>query len=657
MKKPLIISVLCFLCSSIFAQDAHHSQYFNLPAYYNPAAAGHDVEHIRLTGLYRRQWPSLETPFITQSILFDKQVSHVGFGALLNKNSAGDGSIQRMQLGGMLSYRFSFHDHQFATGISIGFIQKRFDPGKMTFDDQYTDDNGYDPSNPTAEQFAFTKVVRPDFSAGILYSYGDITKTRCVPYVGASLMHINQPDEVLIEQTNSNPRKASLQAGMRFSCNEKVEIAPSMMLAMQQFSSEMMAGAKAVYKFDPRTKVEGGIYIRNKESVIAYAGYQWNSLMVGVSYDAGISNAVTGPAAFELSLTYIPKAKAKKERKHTEAAPATTKKPAPAKPETKSAENKKVNPAVKQESKSSVPPAKQSAVKETKTTSENNQQKQNIPSASKEKNTIPDAEVKKIKSPEKPEKEAAAPTAEKHKIAAPAPDKKEKTETVKPNAAAPVAIKVEKEKPKTETVKSNTAAPVAIKVEKEKPAPVKVNPAPEQKTAADTDHDGVPDVSDACPDVKGSAATNGCPDSDGDNIADADDKCPNEKGMINNNGCPVKPETNNLFDRVLLFNMHSAVVDRFDVIDILEPVSDILFFDQNAKLVIFGYAYEEGDEKANSELSMKRAEAVKQFFVNNGVAADKVETVAYGSSKPIAADTPEETSRKNRRVEIQIVHK
>jgi hypothetical protein len=33
-------------------------------------------------------------------------------------------------------------------------------------------------------------------------------------------------------------------------------------------------------------------------------------------------------------------------------------------------------------------------------------------------------------------------------------------------------------------------------------------------------------VNDACPDVFGLAALNGCPDTDGDGIADKDDACP-----------------------------------------------------------------------------------------------------------------------------------
>ena len=54
----------------------------------------------------------------------------------------------------------------------------------------------------------------------------------------------------------------------------------------------------------------------------------------------------------------------------------------------------------------------------------------------------------------------------------------------------------------------------------------------------DTDGDGIYDKDDACPDVAGLAAFNGCPDTDGDGIEDSKDDCPNEAGSVEMNGCP-----------------------------------------------------------------------------------------------------------------------
>ena len=56
----------------------------------------------------------------------------------------------------------------------------------------------------------------------------------------------------------------------------------------------------------------------------------------------------------------------------------------------------------------------------------------------------------------------------------------------------------------------------------------------------DSDGDGVTDASDKCPTVKGSKDNAGCPwpDTDGDSVLDKDDKCPAVKGTVANKGCP-----------------------------------------------------------------------------------------------------------------------
>ncbi len=56
----------------------------------------------------------------------------------------------------------------------------------------------------------------------------------------------------------------------------------------------------------------------------------------------------------------------------------------------------------------------------------------------------------------------------------------------------------------------------------------------------DRDGDGITDAEDTCPDVAGIAAFKGCPDTDGDGITDTEDKCPTEAGPVINLGCPIR---------------------------------------------------------------------------------------------------------------------
>ncbi len=82
---------------------------------------------------------------------------------------------------------------------------------------------------------------------------------------------------------------------------------------------------------------------------------------------------------------------------------------------------------------------------------------------------------------------------------------------------------------------------------------------PRYRGPHDKDHDGIPDVLDACPDMAGpatdDAATNGCPlapDQDHDGIADTEDACVDEPGSRNadpdQNGCPPDADNDGIPD-------------------------------------------------------------------------------------------------------------
>jgi outer membrane protein OmpA-like peptidoglycan-associated protein len=66
----------------------------------------------------------------------------------------------------------------------------------------------------------------------------------------------------------------------------------------------------------------------------------------------------------------------------------------------------------------------------------------------------------------------------------------------------------------------------------------------------DEDGDGIPDVEDKCPKVKGALEMKGCPDSDNDRVADFEDQCPDDYGLPRFKGCPDKDGDN--------------VIDKFD---------------------------------------------------------------------------------------------
>ena len=57
-------------------------------------------------------------------------------------------------------------------------------------------------------------------------------------------------------------------------------------------------------------------------------------------------------------------------------------------------------------------------------------------------------------------------------------------------------------------------------------------------------------------------------------------------------------------------------------------------------------------DEYNTKLSLQRAEAVKNYFIMNGVSADRIVVVGNGSSAPIVENDTEEHRSMNRRTDV-----
>jgi outer membrane protein OmpA-like peptidoglycan-associated protein len=82
----------------------------------------------------------------------------------------------------------------------------------------------------------------------------------------------------------------------------------------------------------------------------------------------------------------------------------------------------------------------------------------------------------------------------------------------------------------------------------------------------------------------------------------------------------------------------------------LQRISDVLNKYPQTIIEVGGHTDTRGSEEYNQLLSEKRAEAVKNELIRNGVLAQRINAVGYGESRPISSD-----HTMNRRVEITIV--
>jgi hypothetical protein len=72
-----------------------------------------------------------------------------------------------------------------------------------------------------------------------------------------------------------------------------------------------------------------------------------------------------------------------------------------------------------------------------------------------------------------------------------------------------------------------------------------------------------------------------------------------------------------------------------------------LEYDADAKLSIEAFADTRGAVKFNQDLSERRVERIKQYLVDQGIAADKIQTAAYGKERPLPKNEVAELEKSN----------
>ncbi|QXP58829.1 OmpA family protein [Olleya sp. HaHaR_3_96] len=173
---------------------------------------------------------------------------------------------------------------------------------------------------------------------------------------------------------------------------------------------------------------------------------------------------------------------------------------------------------------------------------------------------------------------------------------------------------------------------------------------------ADTDGDGVADKDDLCPKVKGLIEFGGCPDTDGDGFPDNKDKCPEVKGT--DNGCPLKiVETAPVVPvtglRKVYFNYNSSKLDQNAKV-ILDEIAASIGDDSNYAVSIEGHADSRGSDNYNYNLSVVRAQEIKNYLTSKNIADSDITISGKGESQPLSTNDTEAGRALNRRVELTI---
>ncbi|MBO7071056.1 MAG: OmpA family protein, partial [Bacteroidales bacterium] len=103
----------------------------------------------------------------------------------------------------------------------------------------------------------------------------------------------------------------------------------------------------------------------------------------------------------------------------------------------------------------------------------------------------------------------------------------------------------------------------------------------------------------------------------------------------------------------LLFAVNKADLSKEakdELAEFAQQMSDL----PDTDITIYGHTDNTGSASVNERLSLKRAKAVADFLVKNGIAADRIVYEGHSFNEPIASNDTPEGQAQNRRVEIFI---
>ncbi len=312
----MVAVLLIFFTLQANGQLLHFSQYFNAPLLVNPANTGFNPDYsFRIGGNYRSQWANLGTAYNTMSIWADSKLMQdrfengwLGVGGSILKDVAGTGSLTSTGAYGSVAYHQMLgYNSLLSGGFSLGFVQKRIDISKLSFDNQW---NGsfFEMTIPSNEPFAYSQVGYWDLGMGLNYAY--FASDNVYINAGLSIMHINRPQQSFFNSSTFDDRLNRRYTGF-FNASIKLDnlwiINPNVYVSKQGASWETVLGFNANRNLtgDGYQQLIVGLYYRNHDALIPMIGYQVNDLKITFNYDATISslgnlNGTRG--AYEMSI-------------------------------------------------------------------------------------------------------------------------------------------------------------------------------------------------------------------------------------------------------------------------------------------------------------------------------------------------------------------
>lgn len=295
--------------------DVQLTQYWAMPTYYNPAAAG-STDYVRIRGGAKLQWVGIENAPQSFMGTADSPFRLMGkkFGAGVSVSQESLGLFRNLLISAQLSFRFKIFKGELSIGVQPGYYTSKFKGTDVFIPDGDDFHQPNDPSIPTQDMTgnAF------DLSAGIRYSHKYFS-------FGVGGMHLMDPKVNLAiegsESTESQEYQIEVPRMLYFIGDSNIplhntlfELQPSFLVKtdFSMFTAEVTM--RATYnKF-----LTFGVGYRWKDAISAMVGVTFKNFFLGYAYDypmSAISKASSGShellAGYQLKLDFSGKNKNK----------------------------------------------------------------------------------------------------------------------------------------------------------------------------------------------------------------------------------------------------------------------------------------------------------------------------------------------------------
>ncbi len=330
MRIFLLSTLILLFGVTIKAQDRHFSQFYSAPIYLNPALTGNYDGGFRIGLNYRDQWRgTLDNPFVTYSGFVDlkmktrlsaAQKDYAAVGAIFfaDQVSAVDFNTNNMSFTGALHKSLDINNKQYLSiGFQFGISSRNVNYEKLNFADQFNGVDGF--TENTNELLPANNFSFGDLSTGLHYSIR--IKKHASLYAGLALHHILQPAISFYEKPTEEiylQRKFTLYGGSELPISTSTSLNPRIFVMKQGEHLEMTGGAnfRTLVNDYSGVAVHFGGWLRtnrsitgpvNPDAVILLAGFEYNRILFGVSYDINLGSLSKsrGRQAFEFSLGYL----------------------------------------------------------------------------------------------------------------------------------------------------------------------------------------------------------------------------------------------------------------------------------------------------------------------------------------------------------------